>query len=184
MQYLRLTTIDSRIQSVVVAIQNATGSPTTVLPRHTIETISGSADEDQGRAIAAHQSETETGSTVAMLPNLRVPAAWRVVHDLSDPDQIRDEAQQLTLSERAGNEDVGLERTELLTMHGAGPTRCTGMLNHKNEESAEDSDDEEISYVILVYQYMNICSSLIRHIHFPFQKTLFSAGNVLNVSRR
>jgi hypothetical protein len=77
-----------------------------------------------------------------------------VVHDLSDPDQIRDEAQQLTLSERAGNEDVGLERTELLTMHGAGPTRFTGMLNHKqNEEDAGDPDDEEIavaiSYVIL-----------------------------------
>jgi hypothetical protein len=80
-----------------------------------------------------------------------------VVHDLSDPDQIRDEAQQLTLSERARNEDVGLERTELLTMHGAGPTRFTGMLYHKNEESAGDSDDEEISHVILVYHYMNIC---------------------------
>ena len=95
MQYLRVTTIDSRIQSIVVAIQNATGSPTTVLPRHTIETNSGSADEGQSRAIAGNQSGTETGSTVAMLPNLRLPVAWRVVHDLSDPDQIRDEAQQI-----------------------------------------------------------------------------------------
>ncbi len=154
MQYLRVTTIDSRIQSIVVAIQNATGSPT-VLPRHTIETNSGTADEGQRRAIAGNQSGTETRSTVAMLPNLRLPAAWRVVHDLSDPDQIRDEAQQLTLSERAGNEDGGLERTELLTMQGSGPTRCAGMLNHidqrsqQNDSDDEDSGDEEISYVIL-----------------------------------
>jgi hypothetical protein len=145
-QYLRITSIDSRIQLIVVAIQNATGSPATVPPRHTIETNSGSVDEGQSRAIAGNQSETETGSTVAMLPTLRVPAAWRVVHDLSDLDQIRDEAQQLTLSERAGNEDGGLERTELLMMPGDGPTRFTGMLNHKDSET---EDDEEISYVIL-----------------------------------
>ena len=156
-QYLRITTIDSRIQSIVVAIQNATGSPATVLPRHTSETNAGSADEGQSRSIVGNQSETETGSTVAMLP-----VAWRVAHDLSDPFQIRDEAQQFTLSERAGNAsmvDDGLERTELPIMQGFGPARSAGMLNHndqrwqQNDSDAEDPGNLEIaeamSYVIL-----------------------------------
>ena len=66
----------------------------------------------------------------------------------------RDEAQQLALSERAGNEDVGLERTELLIMQESGPTRFTDTRNYndqrsqQNDSNAEDPDDEEIAEVI------------------------------------